>query len=90
MAARRHLCCFIDDETNEGCDEIATNALGYYSDSPSIYACREHVGWLPHQWNGRDPLYYRLIDGFDPMLDSNEDIRAARATLVRNGVIRIG
>lgn len=92
MVARRHLCCYINEETHEGCDEVAVTALGYYHpDVPGVYGCDEHRWWVPKQWNGyNDPHYYALLDGFDPKFDSPQEIREARHRLVKAGVIPIG
>lgn len=75
MSARRHLCCY-----QEPCDNVATvrHRTGYY--------CGDHCNLDGRTWDAM----VQLVDGFDPTIDSAEEIRAARHVLVRNGVIRVG
>lgn len=89
MAARRHLCCYIQDEVHVGCDEVATRARGSYGNNfPSLYCCDDHREWLNHQpLPGHDLLYYKLIQGFDPKFNSDTEIATAIKALVKAGVL---
>lgn len=58
------------------CDNVATIWT-----CTGVYACTEHAPPVAG---------FALVDGFNPAIDSNEEIRAARRVLVKAGVIRVG